>query len=73
MVCDMALVCRSARDLMRGIKVPEYIFSIIIPHQQLASVGVTILDLVEYFLHKYRSTLFSYSGRSTFTCLLGFI
>jgi hypothetical protein len=53
MVCDMALVCRSARDLIRGIKVPEYIFSIIIPHQQLASVGVTILDLVEYFLFDY--------------------
>jgi hypothetical protein len=49
MVCGMALACRSARDLIRGIKVPEYISSIIIPHQQLASVGVTILDLVEYF------------------------
>ena len=49
MVCGMALACRSARDLIRGIKVPEFIFSIIIPHQQLASVGVTILDLVEYF------------------------
>ena len=40
MVCGMALPCRSARDLIRGIKVPEYISSIIIPHQQLASVGV---------------------------------
>ena len=45
----MALACRSARDLIRGIKVPEYISSISIPHQQLASVGVTILALVEYF------------------------
>ena len=49
MVCGMALACRSARDLIRGIKVPEYISSIIIPHQQLASVDVTILDLIEYF------------------------
>jgi hypothetical protein len=45
----MALASRSARNLIRGIKVPEYISSIIIPHQQLASVDVTILDLIEYF------------------------
>ena len=65
----MALACRSAREMIRGIKLlPEYnISSIIIPHQQLASVGVTILDLhSRIFVVRYYSIILGAHFRAWF-------
>ena len=54
--------------MIRGIKLPEYnISSIIIPHQQLASVGVTILDLhSRIFVVRYYSIILGADLRAWF-------